>query len=121
MAGRIETSGWCGSVVWLELRFASEFGPPDPKLSRSLGNGVFMAPEFNRAWSPTMKRTVDFLKPRSGKSEARRREREVALKIERLLEIADEETFKAGLDRDLGIKPDHPRFAEILSVWRNAQ
>ena len=68
-----------------------------------------------------MKTPFEFLKPRSGKSEARKREREVARKIERLMEIKDKATFKAGLERDLGIKPDHPRFAEILSVWRGVQ
>jgi len=68
-----------------------------------------------------MKTPFEFLKPRSGKSEARKREREVARKIERLMEIRDEGTFKAGLERDLGIKPDHPRFAEILNVWRDVQ
>jgi hypothetical protein len=68
-----------------------------------------------------MKTPFEFLKPRSGKSEARKREREVARKIELLMEIRDEETFKAGLDRDLGVKPDHPRFEEILRVWRGAQ
>jgi hypothetical protein len=68
-----------------------------------------------------MKTDFEFLKPRSGKSAARKRERDVARKIERLMEIKDEETFKAGLERDLGIKPDHPRFAEILNVWRGAQ
>jgi hypothetical protein len=68
-----------------------------------------------------MKTPFESLKPRSGKSEARKRERELARKIERLMEIRDEATFKAGLERDLGIKPDHPRFAEILNVWRGAQ
>ena len=68
-----------------------------------------------------MKSPFEFLKPRSGKSEARKREREVARKIELLMEIRDEETFKAGLDRDLGVKPDHPRFEEILRVWRGGQ
>jgi hypothetical protein len=68
-----------------------------------------------------MKTPFEFLKPRSGKSEARKRERELARKIERLMESRDEETFKTGLERDLGIKPDHPRFAEILNVWRGAQ
>jgi hypothetical protein len=68
-----------------------------------------------------MKTPFEFLEPRSGKSEARKREREVARKIELLMEIRDEETFKAGLDRDLGVKPDHPRFEEILRVWRGAQ
>jgi plasmid stabilization system protein ParE len=68
-----------------------------------------------------LKPIFDFLKPRSGKGEARKREREVARKIERLMEAKDEETFRAGLERDLGIKPDHPRFAEILKVWRGVQ
>jgi hypothetical protein len=68
-----------------------------------------------------MKTTFEFLKPRSGKGEARKREREVARKIERLMEIRDEGTFKAGLERDLGINPDHSKFAEILNVWRDAQ
>jgi hypothetical protein len=43
----------------------------------------------------------EFLRPRSGKSEAMKRERELARKIERLMEIRDEATFKAGLERDL--------------------
>jgi hypothetical protein len=68
-----------------------------------------------------LKTSFEFLKPRSGKEEARKREREVARKIERLMEIRDEETFKAGLEHDLGVKPDHPRFAEILNVWRDSQ
>lgn len=68
-----------------------------------------------------MKTTFEFLKPRSGKGEARKREREVARKIQRLMEIRDEETFKAGLERDLRIKPEHPKFAEIINVWRDAQ
>jgi hypothetical protein len=68
-----------------------------------------------------MRTPFEFLKPRSGKSEARKRERELARKIQQLMEIGDEETFKAGLERDLGVKPDHPRFKEILNVWRGAQ
>ena len=68
-----------------------------------------------------MKTPFEFTKPRSGKSEARKREREVARKVERLMEIRDEDTFKAGLERDFGIKPDHPRFSEILGVWRGVQ
>jgi hypothetical protein len=63
----------------------------------------------------------EFLKPRSGKGEAKKRERDLARKVERLMETRDEDTFKAGLERDLGIKPDHPRFAEILKVWRSVR
>jgi hypothetical protein len=47
--------------------------------------------------------------------------REVARKIEQLTEIGDEETFKAGLERDFGIKPGHPKFVEIVKVWRDAR
>jgi hypothetical protein len=44
----------------------------------------------------------EFLKPRSGKGEAKKRERELARKVERLMETRDEDTFKSGLERDWG-------------------
>jgi hypothetical protein len=42
-------------------------------------------------------------------------------KLEKLLRSGDEETFKAGLEEDFGIKPDHPRFAEMLKIWRGSR
>jgi hypothetical protein len=65
-----------------------------------------------------MRAIFEFFKPKSGLTEAKRRQREVERATERLMDIDDEETFKAGLEHDFGIKPDHPKFKEILNVWR---
>jgi hypothetical protein len=52
-------------------------------------------------------KTFDSFRPRSARAQARLRERELKQKLEKLLEIDDEETFRAGLEEDFGIKPDH--------------
>jgi hypothetical protein len=61
------------------------------------------------------------LRPRSSRAQARLRERQLKEKMEKLLEAGDEETFKAGLTEDFGIKPDHPKFKEMLKIWRAAR
>jgi plasmid stabilization system protein ParE len=66
-------------------------------------------------------KTFDSFRPRSGRAAARRRERELKQKLEELLEVDDEETFRAGLEEDFGIVPDHPRYAEMLKIWRDSQ
>ena len=57
---------------------------------------------------------------RSGTADARKREREVARLITRLLEMDDEARLLEGL-ADLGIKREHPRYNEILKIWRDAR
>jgi hypothetical protein len=64
---------------------------------------------------------AEFFRPRTGRAQARRRERQLKEKLEKLLRSGDEETFKAGLEDDFGIKPDHPKFAEMLKIWRGSR
>jgi len=63
----------------------------------------------------------DSFRPRSGRAEARVRERELKQRLEKLLEVDDEETFRAGLEEDFGISPDHPRYNEMLKIWRGSR
>jgi plasmid stabilization system protein ParE len=63
-------------------------------------------------------KTFDSFRPRSGKAAARLRERELKRKLEQLLEVDDEGTFRAGLAEDFGITTDHPKYEEILKIWR---
>jgi hypothetical protein len=65
--------------------------------------------------------TFDSHKPRSGLADARRRERELKAKLERLMEIHDEETFKAGLMSEFGIGPGHPKYEAIIALWRGVE
>jgi hypothetical protein len=67
-----------------------------------------------------MKR-FDSFRPKSGLSQARHRERELKRKLEKLLAVSDEETFKAGLAGDFGITPDHPKYPEMLKIWRGVR
>jgi len=60
----------------------------------------------------------DSLRPRSSRAQARLREGQLKHKLERLLATGEEETFKAGLQEEFGITPDHPRFGEMLKIWR---
>jgi hypothetical protein len=69
---------------------------------------------------PIMK-TFDSFRPRSGQAAARLREREIKRKLEQLLEVDDEETFREGLAEDFGITLDHPRYAEMLKIWRGSR
>jgi phosphoenolpyruvate synthase/pyruvate phosphate dikinase len=73
------------------------------------------------AYSRRVKNKYDSFRPRSGRAQARLREREFKQKLEKLLEIDDEETFRAGLEEDFGIKPDHPKFREMLKIWRGSR
>jgi hypothetical protein len=66
-------------------------------------------------------KTFDSFRPESGRAAARRRERELKRKLEELLEVEDEETFRAGLEEDFGINPDHPRYKEMLKIWRGSR
>ncbi len=65
--------------------------------------------------------TYDFLRPRSARAQARLRERQLKQKLEKLLQVDDEETFKAGLEEDFGIKPDHPKYGEMIRIWRGSR
>jgi hypothetical protein len=66
-------------------------------------------------------KTFDSLRPRSGKAAARLRERELKRKLEQLLRVDDEETFRAGLAEDFGITQDHPKYSEMLKIWRGSR
>jgi hypothetical protein len=63
-------------------------------------------------------KTFDSFRPMSGRAAARRRERELKQMLEKLLELHDEETFKAGLEEDFEITSDHPKYDEMLKIWR---
>ncbi len=65
--------------------------------------------------------TYDSFRPRSGRAQARLRERELKQKLEKLLEIDDEETLRTGLDQDFGIRSDHPKYKEMLKIWRGSR
>lgn len=59
--------------------------------------------------------------PKSPRSEAISRERELATQMLALAEIQDEETLREALLRDHGIGEAHPRFNLILKTWRELQ
>jgi hypothetical protein len=65
--------------------------------------------------------TFDSFRPRSSRAQARLRERELKRKLEKLLEVDDEVTFKVGLEEDFGITPDHPKYGEMLKIWRGSR
>ena len=65
--------------------------------------------------------TFDSSRARRGRAEARRREQQLKRKLEKLLEIHDEETFKIALERDFEIKSDHLTYQEMLKIWRGAR
>lgn len=58
---------------------------------------------------------IEALRPRTGLSQARLREREVEKKMNKLLK-QDRETFKRGL-RELGLKDDDEEFQRALNVY----
>jgi len=60
-------------------------------------------------------------RPRTARAQARRRERLLSEKLQKLLQTNDEETFKKGLAEDFGINPDHPKYAEMLKIWRGSR
>jgi DNA gyrase inhibitor GyrI len=65
--------------------------------------------------------SFDSFRPRSGRSQARLREQQLKRKFEKLLQIRDEETFKTALEEDFGINRDHPKYQEMLKIWRGAR
>jgi hypothetical protein len=70
-----------------------------------------------------MKRTCPFddAKPRTPRSEARRREIQAAKTIEELLQLDDEEKFKQRLTERYGIAPGNQKFDQIMAIWREYQ
>ena len=60
----------------------------------------------------------DEAKPRTGLSEAKKRERTVSQTVRQLLDSKDEKTFIAGLKKDFGIVPGHPNYKAIISAWK---
>jgi hypothetical protein len=66
---------------------------------------------------PKKKVTYADTAPKTAKAEALNRERLMLRKMEDLLALEDREEFKKRLNSDLGIKPDHPRFAAMLAVF----
>lgn len=63
----------------------------------------------------------NLLKPKTAKGTIRQRELDLMAKLEKLMEINDEETFREGLEKEFGIKPGHPRYEETMNVWRGAE
>jgi hypothetical protein len=66
-------------------------------------------------------KAFDSFRPRSGRAQARLREQELKQKLEKLLQLDDEETFRSGLKEDFGITPDHPKYVEMLKIWRGSR
>jgi hypothetical protein len=48
------------------------------------------------------------------------RERDLMAKLEKLMEIDDEETFREGLEKEFGIKPGDARYEKAMNAWREA-
>ena len=64
---------------------------------------------------------VKFVKPKTAKAAIRQRERDLMAKLEKLMEINDENTFREGLEKEFGIKPGDPRYEKAMSAWREAE
>ena len=64
---------------------------------------------------------VNFLKPKTAKANIRQRERDLMAKLEKLIEINDEDTFREGLEKEFGIKPGDPRYEKAMNAWRGAE
>jgi hypothetical protein len=64
---------------------------------------------------------VDFLKPKTAKAKIRQRERDLMAKLENLMEIGDEATFRKGLEKEFGIKPGDARYEKAMNAWREAE
>jgi len=41
-------------------------------------------------------------------------------RLEKLMEIDDESTFREGLEKEFGMRPDDPRFEKAMNAWREA-
>ena len=59
--------------------------------------------------------------PKTPRSNAISREREIARQMKELLALKDEQTLRDSLIADHGINEDHPRFKMILKTWRELQ
>lgn len=59
--------------------------------------------------------------PRTHRANMRQREKELARKLQELMEIADEAEFIAALQEEFEIKKSDERFSEILKVWREGR
>ena len=66
-------------------------------------------------------RIVNFLKPKTAKGNIRQRERDLMAKLEKLMDINDEDTFRQGLEKEFGIKPGDPRYEKAMNAWREAE
>ena len=66
-----------------------------------------------------MKKTSAFqeAKARTGKGEARERERKIMDAMADLLDLDDEETFKRELEGRFGVKPGSPRYQKAMAIW----
>jgi hypothetical protein len=64
------------------------------------------------------KSAFDESRPRTAKAEARRREKAAKTKVQELLSIGDEETFRRILVETFGLKPGSPQFESALNAWR---
>jgi len=63
---------------------------------------------------------VNILKPKTAKASIRQRERDLMAKLEKLMEIDDEKTFREGLEKEFGIKPGDARYEKAMNAWREA-
>jgi len=62
----------------------------------------------------------DEAKPRTGASESKKRTRVVSRAVRKLLDKRNEQEFVKGLEEDFGINREHPKFKEMMAIWRNA-
>ncbi len=58
------------------------------------------------------------LAPKSSKAAAGAREREAKQKARNILELALEEEFRLALLEDFRVDPLHPRFTQMLQLWK---
>ena len=56
--------------------------------------------------------------PRSSRAEIRERESAAKKKAMELLESSTEEQFRQALLQDFRVDPQHPRFSQMLQLWR---
>jgi hypothetical protein len=66
-------------------------------------------------------RPFEEAKPRTPKGEARPREINATKLMEELLDLHEEEAFRASLATRFGILPGSPRYDLILATWRESQ
>jgi hypothetical protein len=64
---------------------------------------------------------VNFLKPKTAKGNILQRERDLMAKLEKLMEANDEATFREGLEKEFGIRPEDPRYEKAMNAWREVE